>query len=160
MKYRRLYPDELAELEKQFIRFLAAQSIQGSDWEQLKRKAPEKAEQLIEQFSEVVFEKVLSDVQYLERKTPKDLKLFKCDADTIYMVGLLVEGDVDFDFTKNPKPDQMIQQVRQTGASLKVYRAQKAYQKERKQELFEMMENGCKIASGELYTILNQLTKK
>jgi len=68
MKYRRLSSEELEQLQDNFIRFLAAQSITGMDWTTMKTANPERAEELIEQFSDVVIEKTLHNVEYLEYK--------------------------------------------------------------------------------------------
>jgi len=51
MKYRRLRREELEELEPQFIRFLAAQSIPAQDWSKLKVTDEKRANVLIDQFS-------------------------------------------------------------------------------------------------------------
>ena len=76
MKYRRLRQDELESLEKEFVRFLASNQVTAEDWEKLKAGALEKAEKLIEIFSDIVFEKILSDVEYMEFQTPRDIKTF------------------------------------------------------------------------------------
>ncbi len=160
MKYRRLRQDELESLEKEFIRFLAANQVSADEWEKLKTEEPEKAEKLIGIFSDFVFEKVLSDVEYLEYKTPKDIKTFRFEEDRIVMNGLLVEGQSSFDFTLEQSPQQMLQQIQLTGARLKLYTAEKAYSRGRDMEIFEMMENGALISKdGSLFKTLDGLKK-
>lgn len=158
MKYRRLRQDELESLEKEFIRFLAANQVTADEWEKLKAEEPEKAEKLIGIFSDIVFEKVLSDVEYLEYKTPKDIKTFRFEEGRILMNGLLVEGQSSFDFTLEQSPQQMLQQIQLTGARLKLYTAEKAYSRGRDMEIFEMMENGALISKdGSLFKTLEGL---
>lgn len=158
MKYRRLKKDELAELEPQFIRFLAANSVTAGEWEKLKQEEPEKAGRLIDYFSDLVFEKVLQDIRYLEYKTPRDIKTFRCGPEKIVMLGLKVEGDTQLDFTQNHSPEQMMQMVQLSGAKLQLYRGEKEYKQEREQELFNMMENGARISKdGALYKTLESL---
>ena len=79
MKYRRLTNDELTELEKEFVRFLASNHITALDWEKLKGHDPKRVESLIEVFSDIVFEKILQGIEYLEFKTPTDIKTFHCE---------------------------------------------------------------------------------
>ena len=56
MKYRRLDQNELKTLEKDFIEFLASQSITADEWENMRK---EQQLGLIDIFSDLVFEKVL-----------------------------------------------------------------------------------------------------
>ncbi|MEM8908753.1 MAG: DUF6495 family protein [Bacteroidota bacterium] len=154
MKYRRLKKDELAELENEFVRFLASQSITGPDWEKMKTERQEQAEGLLDIFSDLVYDKILKDIEYLELKTKADLKTFHCGPDKIIMRGIMVEGHSNIDFTKNHSPEQMIGQMKMSQAELKLYRAEKRYSKAREQELFQMLETGCLISKGELFKIL------
>ncbi|MEM9920306.1 MAG: DUF6495 family protein [Bacteroidota bacterium] len=157
MKYRRLQKDELEELEPNFIRFLAAHSIGGDDWLRLKTENPAEVEQLISKFSDVVFEKTLKNLNYLQHNSPKDIKIFHCQADKMVMMGLKVEGASSIDFTQNNDKDAMMQAIRNSGAELQVYRAEKTYNGDREMELFQMMEQGCRISDGSLFEVIRDL---
>lgn len=157
MKFRRLDAEELAEVEKEFINFLVANTITGDDWVKIKEETPEKAENLIELFSDIVFEKILKKVEFMEFKSKHDLKTFHCLPDKIQLLGLVVDGASDLDFSQNMAPEQMMTILQSSGAQLKLYQAEKPYKKEREVELFEMMESGCLISKGELYQILQGL---
>ena len=150
--------DELQELEKDFVKYLAVNSITGEDWEKIKALQPEEAEKHIEIFSDLVFERTLQDVEYLEIKTPKDLRTFHCEQDKINMLGLLVEGETHLDLTRNDSPQQMMQMLQVSGAKLKMYSGQRAYKEERAIELFKLMEQGALISrDGAMYKLLTQL---
>lgn len=160
MKYRRLNLDELKSLERDFINFLAANSVTGEDWEKLKNEEQDKAERLIEIFSDMVFDKTLEKIEYLEQKSAKEIRTYHCQADRLIMIGLLIEGESTLDFRQNMPPQQMIQQLTLSGAQLKLFRGEKAYGKDRQQVLFQLMEQGALIAKdGHLYKVLNQLQK-
>lgn len=161
MKYRRLRNDELEEMEKEFVTFLASNSVPSDDWEKLKNEQPEKAEQLIDLFSDIVFDKVLENVEYLEYKAPKDMKTFHFGPEKAIMLGVRVEGESRVDFTKNESPEQMSGQMLMSGAKLKMYRAEKVYQKERKLEIFDLMESGALISrDGAMYKTLFELAER
>lgn len=161
MKYRRLSNDELAELETEFIRFLAAQSIPADDWEKMKENDPPRVNTLLDKFSEVVYEKVIANVEYLEFRTPKDIKTFYCATDTIHLIGLGIHGESTLDFTANPSREELLQQFQNQAAKLQIYHAQKGYQPDRNTELFRMMESGALIAKdGGMYKILKNFVKK
>jgi uncharacterized protein DUF6495 len=157
MKYRRLNNAELVEVEKEFINFLVSNSVTGEDWVKIKAETPDRAEKLIELFSDIVFDKVLTKVEYLEFKKPKDIKIFHCLPDKIKLLGLLIEGDSALDFSQNLSPAQMMELLKNSDAQLKLYSADKAYSKDREMELFEMMESGCLISKGELFKTLEEL---
>jgi len=160
MKYRRLAKEELAELEQEFVRFLAANSVTADDWQKLKAAEPEKAEGLIDIFSDIVFEKTLSGAEYLEFKTPKDLKTFHFKKEKVTLNGLKVEGPSNLDFTQDVSPEQMLGQLKMSTAQLKLYTAEKEYRKEREQEIFDLMERGALISrDGALFKTLESLKK-
>ena len=160
MRYRRLRNDELAELETEFVRFLASQAISSGEWEKIKRERPGQTNELIDIFSDMVFESVLDKVEYLELKTPKDIKTFHCGADKMVMIGLQIEGESTLDFTGNLSPQQMIQQLQLSGAKLQMYRGEKAYGENRLKAIFEWMEKGALISKdGMLYHTLLSLAR-
>lgn len=158
MKYRRLTLEELNELEKDFIQFLSANSIPAPDWEKIKEEEPEKANGLIDLFSDIIFDKTLEEIEYLEYKTPQDIKTFHCQKHKIVMNGLMVDGKSDIDFTQAQDPDEMSKLLSSSGARLKVYTAKKKYHPNRKKELFKMMEGGALISrDGALFKTLESL---
>lgn len=158
MKYRRLTLDELQGLEKDFIQFLAANSVTGQDWETIKNESQEKAARLIEIFSDMVFEKTLEKVTYLEQKSAREIRTFLCGSEKIKMIGILVEGETTLDFRKNLDPQQMMAQLSLSGAELKLFQGEKTYKSSRNEELFQLMEQGALISKdGHLYHTLLQL---
>ncbi|MCB0639562.1 MAG: hypothetical protein KDC54_23210 [Lewinella sp.] len=159
MKFRRLQADELQELEAEFIRFLAANTVTGDDWEKLKRDTPDKADGLVDIFSDIVFEKIIKDTEYLEFRTARDIKTFHCLAEKIVLNGLRVQGETALDFTQEDlTPASMGQLLRQSGAHLQLYTAEKAYHPSREQEVFRMLENGALISKdGFLFKTLEGL---
>ncbi len=157
MKYRRLTTEELAELEQDFIQFLASNSITGEDWVRMKTENLNKSEDLIDTFSDLIFERTLKKVEHLEFKTSKNMKLFHCLEDKIIMMGLTVDGNSNLDFTKPSDPAKMIDELKESSAQLKLYQAEKQFSKQREMELFEMMENGCLISKGELFYTLQKM---
>lgn len=157
MKYRRLSKDELVELETDFVQFLAANTVTGSDWEKIKQQQPEKAENLIELFSDIVFDKTLEKVEYLEHKTATELRCFHCPIDKISMLGLIAKDTNSFDFRNNEPANEMMAKIKSEGGSIQFFSAEKEYKIERKQELFKMMENGCLISKGHLYRTLKSV---
>lgn len=160
MKYRRLTNEELAELETEFVRFLVSNTVTGDDWEKIKVENQEKAEGLIEIFSDIVFDKTITKLEYLELKTPKDLKIFRCNKENIELMGLKVEGESVLDFTQNISPEEMMTILQSSDAKLQLYSADKKYKNDdRSQELFQMMKWGSLISDGKLFHLLKTMKK-
>lgn len=158
MKYRRLTNDELAELENEFVRFLASNTITSDEWVRLKTDTPTKTEELIEVFSDVVFDKILGKVAYMEHRERQDLRLFHCLEDKMILLGLRVAPNVGIDFTQKQTAEEMLAKFRKAPqGALKMYRAEKVYKPNRSAELFKMLENGCLISEGILFKTLSNL---
>lgn len=159
MKYRRLSLEELSELEPQFVRFLAAQSIPGEDWVKIKETKPERADLLIEQFSELVFDDVIRRISYMEQRGKNQLLAFRCNSQNIELRGIFVDGESSFDFRLNEAPAEMMMRIQASGAKLKVASAERLYTPSREQDLFKLLEQGGKIAANaELFDLLDGLT--
>lgn len=161
MKYRRLKDDELSELEAEFVRFLAANTVTAQDWEQYKKESPEQAQGLIDLFSDIVFEKVLSNVNYLEYKSPKDIKTFHFGEEKAVMLGLKLEGETSIDFTQAADPANLVTEWLKSGAQLQLYSAEKVYKEERPMEIFRLLEAGAKISKdGAMFKTLERLRQE
>lgn len=157
MKYRRLDLAELEVLEKEFIQFLAANHITAPDWEKIKLDDPEQMNGLLDIFSDIVFDKTLEKLQYLEFIASDDIKTFYCDKDQIYLLGLKHQSGRAVNFQQLDLTNDLIDLIKDPSISFEIYSAEKSYQPDRKQELFRMLENGCLISKeGTLYKTLDQ----
>lgn len=158
MKYRRLTNAELKELEKDFVKFLAATHVTADDWVKLKENDPVKVEELIGIYSDIVFDKTLGNLEYLEFKTPHDIKTFHCQAEKMVLMGIAVSPNSGVDFTKELNSQEMMEQLKKSGQDLQIYTAEKGYNENREKELFQMMESGCLISKdGYLFKTLATL---
>lgn len=157
MKYRRLELTELEVLEKEFIQFLAANHITAPDWEKIKKEDHEQMNGLLDIFSDVVFDKTLEKLEYLEFIAPDDIKTFFCDKDQIYLLGLKHQSGRTVNFQEIDLSNDLIELIKDSSISFEIYSAEKSYQPERKQELFRMIESGCLISrEGTLYKTLDK----
>jgi hypothetical protein len=71
-----LTADELAAVEKDFVQFLAGNSVTAPDWQALKSNAHERVAALIEEFSESFWERATAKITHLERRMEKDIWMF------------------------------------------------------------------------------------
>jgi len=151
LKYRRLHAEELEALRDDFIQFLAANSITAEDWTQIKAAQPEKADQLLDIFSDIVWEKVLEKINFLEFRWSNQLRLFKFDDEKAEMVNIKIE-DAEFDF-RNPDHLRKIaeEKIQLKSLNPEITKGKKKHNKLREMEVFYYMEQGGKPTSEELW---------
>lgn len=151
MKFRRLTNEELTHLEKEFIDFLVSNTVTADDWVKVKNEQPEKAEELISMFSDVVLDKVYSKVVLLEKREPNNLLFFRFDGELIQMLGISTK-DNSIDFT------DVSNDIDYGSIKLDGFRTSKVVAKEAKsEEVFQLIESGCIMGNAELYKILDSI---
>jgi hypothetical protein len=151
MKYKRLTTEELKELQPEFVHFLAAAQITGPDWEKMKKNELPKAEGLIEVFSDMVYDKVMRKIEFLEYREKKTLNIFHCTDEGIILVGLRVNEHSSLDLTA----DNVFSQWTESNTSaVNVIKTERVYQKERGIEVFELLQSGCFITDERLFNLL------
>lgn len=148
MKYAQLSKEQLVELHEEFSLFLASQQIDKNEWEIIKKEKPEVAQEEINIFSDLVWEKVLSNVQYLEHFSETALNLFKCNSEDVERIVVEIKRD-SFNFLKKEDFDWFLDNSKD--ASIQYYKGQKPYMQERNIELFELIKKGAMITKGELF---------
>ncbi len=132
MKYVRLSAEELQELEKEFIDFLVVNGITATDWVAIKENEPLNADEIINQFSDVVWESIMRSTKYLNKIEKTTAYYFKCNTNDIALKKI-IKGD--------------------NGAEM--FTALKDYKKVREEEMFDMIQSGCTISDGNDYNMLN-----
>ena len=146
-KYRVLDTEELGAFEKEFVEFLVINSITADDWVKIKAKDQERANQIITLFSDVIFEKLMRQTQYLVRRSKTNIACYHFQAKQIVLVGLESEND-SFDLLTISAESK----IPETGVN--IYNATKDYSKQRELEMFEMLNSGAEISDGNLYKSL------
>ena len=154
LKYRRLHVRELESLEQKFIQFLVSNTITGDDWLKIKTQQPERAEGLIEIFSNLVFDEALKKVNYLKLGSKNDLKIFRFGESFIQLLGLAVNHpSKEIDFYKQHDLAEIVR----TNEHLSIYHLEKKYAISKEHDAFFLMEQGCLICDGSDFEILELL---
>ena len=154
MKYRRLSKEQFEELHKEFINFLATQSITASEWKLLKEKKPELAEAELDVFSDLVWEGVLENVTFLENIAPKHMFLFCIKEKSIALIGLKVSKET-MDLTTEGGFSWLRDNL--MSSEVEIFDAEKQINGDKKLQIFELIENGAHITKGELFKYFEQL---
>jgi len=145
MKYRRLKKEELEELEKEFIRFLATHSIPSQDWEKMKKENRELAE---------------SDVHFMELRQAHNIQIVKVDEDPFTMRGIRVIDNPYLNFLDHSSPKTWNKILEKHGGKLQTFQATKTPKKTKNEEKFAFMQNGYLILKDpKLFYTLEDLQK-
>lgn len=148
MKYARLSKEQFEELYEEFINFLASQSITADEWEDIKINKPQVAEDELDVFSDLVWEGVLNQANFLEHFSPNQIFLFKITELTINLIAIKVENE-EIDVTTPQGYAWMQQNLMDERVSL--YTSSKAISQDRNKDIFALIQQGAVITKGELY---------
>ena len=154
MKYTRLTKQQLEELHQEFINFLATQSITAEEWEGIKRDKPEVAEEEIDVFSDLVWEGVLTKVEYLENISAQNMHLFHLTDKEMKLISVKVMNpNIDLStsegfewFKKNWQSD-----------FVEYLTASKAYTDDKNLDKFDLIKQGAVITKGDLYNWFDKM---
>jgi hypothetical protein len=145
MKYRILTDEELSELENEFKQFLITNNVYTEEWEELNKKKDKKVDELVEMFSDIVLDKALKNIKYLEHITPTDIKSFKCGASEMVLIGIASKNK-NIDFTTDVLAD--------FADELDIFKTSKPYFNDREMEVFELLQSGCSLIGEERFNKL------
>lgn len=154
MKYRQLTKEQFEELHLEFATFLATQQIDVKEWETIKKEKPHVAEEEMNLFSDVVWDRVLMKANYLEHFSENTINLFRADAEFIHRIvvkvnkeGVNLLNPDDYNWFVDNSQD----------TSIEYFKGQKPYTKERNLEIFDLIEKGSVVSKGELFEAVFKL---
>ena len=152
MKYKRLTKEQFEELHKEFSNFLATQSIDKKEWDEIKANKPDVAEQELDVFSDLIWEGVLTSAQFLEHFSKNHIFLFHCQEKLIQSIVLKsLVPEVDF-LTKEGLQwlsDNMFTE------NVEMHLGKKEYDEERNLAIFNLITQGAILSDGQLYIQIN-----
>jgi hypothetical protein len=154
MKYRRLTKEQFEELHKEFINFLATQSITADEWIKLKLEKPELASSEMDVFSDLVWEGVLSKVKYLENISSKHIYLFQVFNNSISLIGVKINFNL-IDLTTEEGFSWLRENL--ISENVEIFNSKKEFSEDIKLNVFKLIEQGASITKGELFKYFNKL---
>jgi hypothetical protein len=157
MKYRQLTKEQFEELHVEFARFLASQKIDAKEWKELKSKKPELAEEEMNVFSDVVWEQVLDNANFVEHFSKQSINLFKTQKTLVERI-LIKTDNPSIDFQTKEGISWLMDNA--SDKSLSYFYAHKNYAKNRNLEIFDLIEKGAVISKGDLYLSVARVVKK
>jgi hypothetical protein len=157
MKYIRLTKEQFEELHQEFINFLATQSITGDEWAEIKVNKPEVAEQELDVFSDLVWEGVLGQVEYLEHISAQQMHLFHLKEDIMKLVAIKIKND-RIDLTTSEGFDWFRNNL--LSDDVEFLTANKSYSEDKPLDKFKLIQQGAVITKGDLFKYFEKLVEK
>jgi len=154
MQYKQLSKEQFGALHEEFAQFLATQQIDASEWAMIKKTKPDVAEEELNLFSDMVWEKILNKTNYLEHFSKKNINLFKCSEIEIFRIVVEVDKS-EFDFFSDKDYQWFLDNT--NDASIQFFKGTKSYDKERNLELFDLIQKGSVVCDGKLYESILKL---
>jgi hypothetical protein len=154
MKYARLTKEQLEELHPEFITFLATQSIDKIEWDDIKKNRPNVAEQEIDIFSDMIWEKALTNVSHIDHFSKNYIFLFKCYQNEVLSF-VIKTNNPQIDFVSADGINWLSENL--FFDEVEITRGKKDLSENRNESLFEIIKQGGIISKGELFTKLDSL---
>lgn len=154
MKYARLTKEQLEELHPEFITFLATQSIDKIEWDDIKKNRPHVAEQEIDVFSDMIWEKALTNVSHIDHFSKNYIFLFKC-IQNVVLSFVIKTNNPQIDFVSAEGINWLSENL--FSDDVEITRGKKDLTENRNESLFEIIKQGGIISKGELFTKLESL---
>jgi hypothetical protein len=154
MKYARLTKEQLEELHPEFIIFLSTQSIDKIEWDDIKINRPHVAEQEIDLFSDVIWDKALTNVTFIDHFSKNYIFLFKC-VDAVVFSWVVKTNNPKIDFVSADGIHWLADNL--FSNDVEITKGRKDISDNRNLALFEIIKQGGIISKGELFTKLDNL---
>ncbi|MFM7388101.1 MAG: DUF6495 family protein [Bacteroidota bacterium] len=129
MNYPKIPLDQLKALEKELIAFLIIHGIDGALWETINQENPEKAEELVQLFSNTVWEKIADQTEAVKRVSDSESTYIKIGAKEGFLLN-----------------------VRKEQGKLVVHRGVKQVEENRRKEIVDLLTQGFERISTEEYS--------
>ena len=151
LKYHKLSEAQFNEMHREFTLFLASQNITKSDWLIIKSHKPKLVDKYLNSFSDLVWEKILSNCQYLEFSTVSQIFLFHTKENSVD--ALIVKIDKKL---ADLNTDEGFKKVLTLLKSEKVdiFESSNVYTPSRNQFIYDYLKKGSVISDGKRYELL------
>jgi hypothetical protein len=140
MRFRRLSSDELFALEMEFKQFLVVHEQYDEEWRILAENNPEKAEQFIELFSDLVLERVYNQVSFLVHFSKGMVSFFDMTNDPLKAYHIKCSSDLSLQ-----NETQLETLISTHFKELQFYVGEKKLMREKADEVFELIRKGSEV---------------
>lgn len=159
MRYHRLSAEELVGLEKEMAVFLASHSITAPEWEAMKISDSDRAEALLDEFSDLVIHRALTNIKALKIVLAHELYLFSFESDAARVVQLNIDKKASVKLNEEGVFERLAE------GSLTISRLQPQFYKgtksvvNRELEMYQLMLQGAQPVAQSVFDAFAALVK-
>lgn len=154
MKYRYLTFSELSVMQDDFTKYLHQMGFSRFDWRVLQDQHSEQAVNILGQYSDKTFQKVMESVQYLEYRSRNELHTYSCSPKQLVLIGIKAPKNSCIDFT-NKNSLQGLKKDKLLG--YKCFKQIIPYKVERPRVVFNLIEKGHYVSDETNFKYLERL---
>lgn len=151
MKYHRLTHEQFEALHQEFAVFLAAQGLDQPKWKELKKNQSKKVKLLLDLFSDVVWDKIISGCEFLEFSTPDQLFLFEILEKTASVIILKVEK-LEIDLESSSGFQWVLDHM--DSDQVTIYQGSRTYTSGRNDFVYDYLKKGAVQSEGKRFKAL------
>lgn len=159
MKYHRLSAEELVGLEKEMAVFLASHGITATEWEAMKSEDKQRAESLIDEFSDLLIHRALTNIRALKIVSSHELYLFSFESNSARVVQLTINENASVNFNEEGVFERLADgSLNISELKPQYYRGSKDL-KNREMEMYQLMLQGATPIEQSLFDAFAALVK-
>ena len=151
LKYHKLSEAQFNEMHREFTLFLASQNIDKRDWLIIKSKKPELVDKYLNSFSDLVWEKILSNCQYLEFSTVSQIFLFHTKENSVD--ALIVKIDKKLADLNTAEGFKKVLTLLKS-EKVDIFESSNVYTPSRNEFIYDYLRKGSVISDGKRYELL------
>jgi cag pathogenicity island protein 24 len=151
VKYHRLTHEQFEELNHEFAVFLATQGLDSSKWQSVKEKEPSRVDLLLDLFSDMVWDKIIDQCEFLEFSTPDQLFLFQI-ANEKASVLIVKHTDAQLDISSAEGFQWVLKNL--DSDQLTLYQGEKSFPSSRSKFVYEYLKKGAVQSDGQRFKVL------
>jgi len=151
MKYRCLTYQEFDLLKDDFKEYLYSQRLSSYEWSVLQDQNSIDAQHLLETYSDLTFDKVFKDINYLEIRSTKELNIIQFNQNCYITIGIKVPSFSSIDLTNADSLSDL------NDLDLNGYRSFKKkseYSSNREGLIFNLIEKGAYVVDSNSFDFL------
>ena len=152
MKYHKLSEVQFHEMHREFSIYLATQGITKEDWDQIKLEKPNTIDNYLNNFSDLIWEKILTGCKYMDFITFDQIYLFETKENLVNAIVLKIDSKLA-DLTTSKGYKKVLKFLQSDKVNL--FTSSKKYFPSRNEFIYNYLKKGAIISKGLRYRLLN-----
>ena len=148
MRYHKLTEKQLHQMHREFSIFLSSQGIDKKKWNFIKQNKSKEVSKYINLFSDIVWEKILTNCEFIDFLSPDQIFLFETNKKIAHLLVVKLKSE-NLDLTTSRGFEYMLKIVHED--SVELFEASKSYTPSRNLFIYNQLKKGAIITKGERY---------